>query len=159
MYITFAYSSHEMPNGALVISFYIIVVFTLTPPPPLLPETLDDPIQVVGGRWPDVEPPLFDRFANFQIPEGLEIDLDDFIFNPDIDGILQIEPDIIPVPVPVVDNPADVVSRGVPPLTRTLELIEDTGAGRAVGNPSVGELNYLAQFGSDSDNASGSSSN
>ena len=147
MYITFAYSSHEMPSGALVISFYIIVVFTLTPPPSLLPNTLDDPVQVVRGRWPDVEPPLFDRFANFQIPEGLEIDLDDFIFNPDVDGILQIEPDIIPVPPPV------------PPLERTLELIEDTGAGRAVGNPSVGELNYLAQFGSDSDsNVTGSGS-
>ena len=175
MYITYAYSTHELPNGALVISFFIIVVFTLTPPPPIV-ITFE-----TGGGWVD-DPPLFDRFAHFQIPEGLEIDLDDFIFNPDVDGILQMEP-LLP---PTIDNRADALSRGgpplewvddtgagrsvgnappVPPLERTLELIEDAAAGTAEGNastnrfgyppavvnPSTGEINYLFQFGSDSD--------
>ena len=152
MYITFAYSAHELPNGAFVINLYIIVVLTRTPPPPL------NTVVMTGGFVDD--PPLFDRFANFQIPDGLEIDLDDFIFNPDIDGILQIEPDVVPVPPPV-------------PLP-LIEVIDDTGAGRPVDvsnqasvnfadvvtrfgeppsitNPSTGEINYLFQFGSDSE--------
>ena len=146
LYITFAYSTHEMPNGAFVIQFYILVVITFTPPPPIIT------VFETGGGFVD-DPPLFDRFAHFQIPEGMEIDLDDFVFNPDIDGILQVEPattNVEPSFPPVVD-----------PLP--LEFIEDSGAGRSVGNvmtnrfgeppyvvnPSTGELNYLFQFGSD----------
>ena len=157
MYITYAYSTHELPNGALVINFFIIVVFTLTPPPPIV-ITFE-----TGGGWVD-DPPLFDRFAHFQIPEGLEIDLDDFIFNPDVDGILQMEPSL----PPIIDTGAGRSVGNVPPvppLERTLELVEDAAAGTAEGNastnrfgyppavvnPSTGEINYLFQFGSDSD--------